>query len=189
MKLYKYLILMGLLGIAATEANAGSIPIDPTVILRNGGGSEPVGPAFGGAFAKDTANNIDINNITYQNISTETFTSLDLLFQTVIGGSLIFNCDTNNNFDQNDPFFTTCTNPTANEIKFSGLDFYHQGILAGADFNLYIPDLPDPSSVTFVATAGTASSVTPEPASALLFVIAMGAIALFLKRRSNLIAA
>ncbi|MDQ1409746.1 MAG: hypothetical protein QOJ41_1481, partial [Acidobacteriaceae bacterium] len=48
------------------------------------------------------------------------------------------------------------------------------------------PDTTD--TATYSAVADTIGS-TPEPASVLLFVIAMGAIALFLKRRSNLIAA
>jgi hypothetical protein len=182
MKLYKYLMLVGLLAIAATGANAGPIGTDPTVILRGGGGSFPVGPTFGGTFAKDTANNINIDNITYNNISGQTFTDLVLLFTVSVPASLTYSCDTANVFDQNDPFFTTCTALAPNKIEFSGMDMYHSGILAGDDFNLYIPDLPDPSSATFVATADVASGTTPEPASLLLFVIAIGAIAIFFKR-------
>lgn len=205
MKLYKYFLLMSLLGIVATAANAGSTKIDPTIILRNGGGSQPIeGVAFGGfypasesdAFACfNSDNNLEPDSNCFQNANEFTFTGLHLTFDNL---SLAYSCD-----NSQDPFFTNCS-VSDFEVTFSGVtnNFFSDfsaffapsnncdggcnGIFGGTHFVLDIVGLPDGVTTGYTGVADTAVTNTPEPASSLLFVIAMGAIALFLKRRNGL---
>jgi hypothetical protein len=186
MKIYRSLILMVLLAIAGASAYATPTSIDPTPILRNGGGSEPVVFTFTGAFSDPTA---ATTGITYQNVSGQTFTGITLEFTTLSttppDGTLSYLCD-----NTVDPFFTTCEeDPTDNnKTTFFGIDDSHPGIPNLADFNISLGNFPDGASVTFDGTANGSISATPEPASALLFVSGLGMIASFLKRRSNILA-
>jgi len=204
MKLYKYLMLVGLLGIATTGANAGPIGTDPGVILRGDGLSMPItGLTFAGAFPTPTGAPFQCTsdgpqNNCFQNANTFTFIAIHLFFD---NAALTYTCD-----NSQDPFFTSCQ-ATGNEVTFSGLGFANpsfgglgfadssnacggeigcQGIQGNNHFEIGINTN---DITTYSAIADKASSKTPEPASALLFVIAIGAIALFLKRRSNLISA
>jgi hypothetical protein len=206
MKLYKYLLLMGLLGILATGANAGSTLIDPTIILRGGGGSQPIeGVGFGGSYPASSTDAfacfnsdggaLEPDSNCFQNANEFTFTGLHLFFD---NSALAFSCD-----NSQDPFFTNCS-VSDNEVTFSGVtnNFFSDfsaffapsnncdgncdGIFGGNHFVLDIVGLPDGVTTGYTGVADTAVTSTPEPASSLLFVIAMGAIALFLKRRSGL---
>lgn len=182
MKLYKYLTLMILLGMASA-ANATSI--DPGVILRGDGKSLQVGPAFGGEFQTPAGAPFECTsdgpqNNCFQNASSLTFVALHLFFDNPL---LSYSCGDNSQ----DPFFARC-DASDNEITFSGLGVVDstngcgeggcQGIQNLDHFEIGI-DTTD--NTTYSAMADTIGS-TPEPASALLFVIAMGAIALFFKR-------
>ena len=195
MKLYKNLTLMVLFGMTlvmlgmASAAYATSI--DPGVILRGDGASQQVGPAFAGEFPTPTDAAFACptdgpQNNCFQNASSLTFIALHLFFD---NASLIYSCGDNSL----DPFFLNCS-VSGNEVTFSGTGFVEnisadgpsngcgeggcQGILNTDHFLLGI----DTADVTgYTAVADTIGS-TPEPASVLLFVIAMGAIALFLKR-------
>jgi hypothetical protein len=198
MKLYKYLTLIVLLGMASA---AYATPIDPTIILRGGGLSIPIeGTVFGGVFPNPDSSNCgeDPNCIAYHNANDFTFTGIHLTFSDSF--DLAYSCD-----NSQDPFFTNCS-VSDNVVTFSGLtnNFFSafsvldssntcdgscQGIGGGTPFILAISGLPTGATTSFTGLADTAVTNTPEPASALLFVIAMGAIALFLKRRSKLIAA
>jgi hypothetical protein len=193
MKLYKYLTLIVLLGMASA---AYATPIDPTIILRGDGGSQPVGPAFAGGFqttAADpfrcTSEGDGSNTNCFQNDSAFTFSAIHLFFHNPL---LSYSCD-----NSQDPFFLSC-NVSDNEVTFSGIGFDQTGLCGGGDqgpcqgitffdhflVGLLNPDgTPDTTDVTtYAATADPLVGSTPEPASVLLFVIAMGAIALFLKR-------
>ena len=186
MKLYRYLMLMGLLGIAATGANAGPIPIDPGIILRGGGGSIPItGLTFAGTFPQPAGNPsgcTDPNCIDYNNANDFTFSAIHLFFTSSV--PLTYTCD-----NSVDPFYTGCS-VSGNEVTFACAEgSFCGGIGSGAHFSLAITDLPSGDTASFRGFANTGFSPLPEPASALLFVIAMGAIALVLKRRSNLISA
>jgi hypothetical protein len=178
MRSYTWLCLIILLGLGSATAQASPTGIDPTVILRGGGGSEPVIFAFSGAFS-----NPGTDNTTYQNITSQPFTGITLNFNVTAGGPLTFSCGD----PTLDPFFTSCMiDPTNNNrIIFFGMDGGHPGIGPLIDFNVFIPDLPNPSALTFTGTANGATALTPEPTSALLFLSGVGAIAGFLKRRSN----
>jgi hypothetical protein len=199
MKLYKYLTLMILLGMASA---AYATPIDPTVILRGGTNSIAIhGLVFDGFFpqpSNDPSNCLSPDCIAYQNANDFTFTGLHLSF--VDNFNLSYSCD-----NSQDPFFTNC-NVSDKEVTFSGLtnNFFSafsalesndcpgscQGIGGAVHFQIAISQpLPAGEKTSFTGVADTASSNTPEPASSLLFVIAMGAIALFLKRRSSFVAA
>jgi len=188
MKLYKYLMLMGLLGIAATGANAGPIPIDPGIILRGDGKSMAItGLTFAGAFPTPTGAPFECTsdgpqNNCFENANEFTFTAIHLFFTSSV--PLTYSCD-----NSVDPFFTGCSVST-NEVTFGCAEgSVCQGILGGVHFSLGITGLPNGDTASFTGFASTGFSPLPEPASSLLFVIAMGAIALFLKRRSNLISA
>jgi hypothetical protein len=201
MKLYKYLTLMILLGMASA---AYATPIDPTVILRGGTNSIPIhGLLFAGFFPQpptDPSHCLSPDCIAYQNANDFTFTGIHLSF--VDNFHLSYGCD-----NSQDPFFTNCS-VSDNEVTFSGLtnNFFSafsalessnncgdggcQGIGGMVHFQIAISQpLPPGVTTSFTGVADTASSNTPEPASSLLFVIAMGAIALFLKRRSSFVAA
>jgi hypothetical protein len=185
MKIYRSLILMVLVAIAGASAYATPTNIDPTPILRGGGGSEPVAFTFTGAFADPAAANA---GITYLNVSGQTFTGITLEFKTITnppGGTLSYLCD-----NTVDPFFQHCEeDPTDNnKTIFFGIGPGFPGIPNGADFNIALFDFPSGASVTFDGTANGAVSATPEPASALLFLSGLGMIASFLKRRSNILA-
>jgi hypothetical protein len=200
MKLYKYLTLMFLLGMVAAAANATTI--DPGVILHGDGASMPVGLAFAGGFQTTAADPFRCtsagdgsNTNCLQNDSAFTFSALHLFFN---NASLSYSCGENNN---QDPFFLNCS-ASDNEITFSGLgvaQYYYdggsgnscgEGGCQGINFfdhflvGLVNPDgTPDIKDMTtYEAVADPLVGSTPEPASALLFVIAMGALALFLKR-------
>jgi hypothetical protein len=189
MKLYKYLMLMGLLGIAAAGANAGPIGTDPGVILRGDGLSEKVGQTFNGGFQTTAFDKFRCssagdgsNTNCFENI-TATYIALHLFFAP---NTLSFGCGDNGP----DPFFNSCS-ASNNEVTFSCGDYEGDcgGIPNSKHFLLGLvtmdggttPDLTD-TNITYKAVADLAVGSTPEPASALLFVIAMGAIALFLKR-------
>jgi hypothetical protein len=201
MKLHKYLVLMILLGMAAA---ANATTIDPGVVLHGDGASMPVGLAFDGAFPtpagapfacpqEGPANNC------FQNDSAFTFSALHLYFNNT---ALTYSCGDNSL----DPFFLYCNvngevpfngSPTI-EVTFSGLghpvteDYlaaYGQTNGCGADgcqgitfFDHFLVGIDTTDMTTYEAVADPLVGSTPEPASALLFVIAMGAIALFFKR-------
>jgi hypothetical protein len=188
MKLYKYLPLLVLLGMASAT-NATSV--DPGVILRGDGNSLPVGPAFPGGFQTTTADAFQCtsegdrtNTNCFQNVSTFTFIALHLTFH---NPSLSYGCGDNGP----DPFFTNCS-ASDNEITFScgegGCPGIPSGVIDNEVGHFLIglvnldgsPDITD--TTTYSAVADLPVGSTPEPASVLLFVIAMGAIALFLKR-------
>lgn len=192
MRLYKYLPLMFLLGITMVMFGVASstyaTPTDPGVGLRNDGASTPiVGTSFGGTFT-DTCSNTsgDTNCLNFFNNNPDssafTFVALHLFFN---DPSLSYTCD-----NSLDPFFLSCTpDPSLHEITFSGLGFDAtglcggevacQGIPSGGHFSLALESSDKPA---FTGMADFAGGTTPEPASALLFVIGIGAIALFLKR-------
>jgi hypothetical protein len=191
MKLYKNLTLMVLFGMTlvmlgmASAAYATSI--DPTVILRGDGASMRItGLAFAGAFPTPTGAPFECTggvpqNNCFQNANTFTFIAIHLLFNNT---ALTYTCD-----NSQDPFFTSCQ-ATGNEVTFGGLgsvdstnacDGDCRGIPGGVNGHFEI-GINTNDMITYTGMAEKASSNTPEPASALLFVIAMGAIALFLKR-------
>jgi hypothetical protein len=191
MKLYKYLVLTFLLGMASsTYATA----IDPGVGLRGDGASTPiVGTGFGGTFTNTCSNDTpgDTNCLNFFNNNPEssafTFVALHLFFNPIPNLDLSYTCD-----NSLDPFFLSCTpDPSLHEITFSGLGFDAtglcggeeedgcQGIPSGGHFSIALESADTP---TFTGVADLRVATTPEPASVLLFVVAMGAIALFLKR-------
>jgi hypothetical protein len=208
MKLYKNLTLMVLFGMTlvmlgmASAAYATSI--DPGVILRGDGASMPVGLVFAGAFQTPAGAPFACpadgpQNNCFQNDSAFTFSALHLYFNNT---SLTYSCGDNSL----DPFFLNCLvngavnfngSPTI-EVTFSGLGFRETGDSAlayvppsgcGADgcqgitfFDHFLLGIDTTDMTTYEAVADPLVGSTPEPASALLFVIAMGAIALFLKR-------
>jgi hypothetical protein len=209
MKLYKNLTLMVLFGMTlalfgmASTANATAI--DPGIILRGDGKSLAVGSTFGGVFqtpagAQFACPTDGPSDNCFENASGLTFIALHLYFAP--NPLLLISCGDNSS----DPFFQNCSttdhvifhgSPTT-EITFSGLgstdacDGACQGIKNTDHFLVGLvkdgnPDTTD--NTTYSAVADTPIGSTPEPASALLFVIAMGAIVLFWKRRSNLISA
>jgi len=189
---------MFLLGMVSTAANATAT--DPGVILRGDGASEAVGPIFAGAFqtpagALFTCPTEGPSDNCFQNESGFTFSALHLYFAP--NPSLSLSCGNNSP----DPFFQNCVvaddvtfnGISTTEITFSGLgssDFCDgdcQGIKNTDHFLVGLvtadgttPDTTD--SVSYSAVADPPISATPEPASALLFVTGIGAIALFLKR-------
>lgn len=200
MKSFKYLILLTVAVMFSAVAQA--TPDDPTIILRNGGGSEPIaGTAFGGFFPTPTGSPFacpddGVDNNCYENINPFTFTGIELTFTNL---NLIYGCEN----DDSHPLFTGCS-VANNVVTFSGLntDYYSsyfenddsgcpvdQGITSDCHFEISIVGLPQGVTTGYTGLADTATSETPEPAPALLFVIAMGAIALLLKRRNSFVAA
>jgi hypothetical protein len=200
MKLYKNLTLMVLFGMIlfGMASAAYATPIDPGVILHGDGKSAPiVGLIFDGAFPTPTGSlfncptdGSDFN--CFQNANTFKFIAIHLFF-TSPETSLVFSCGNNSG----DPFFTSCSS-SGNEVTFSGLgegwDYWDenngcdgscQGIPGGgvlSHFEIGIVGLPTGDTASFRGVADAPAGTTPEPASVLLFVIAIGAIALFLKR-------
>jgi len=195
MKLYKYLTLMFLLGMVAAAANATTI--DPGVILHGDGASMPVGLAFAGAFqtpagAPFACPTDGPQNNCFQNDSAFTYSALHFYFNNT---SLSYSCGDNGS----DPFFLYCNvngevpfngSPTI-EVTFYGLGFPEEDPPngCGADgcqgitfFDHFLVGIDTTDMTTYEAVADPLVGSTPEPASALLFVIAMGAIALFFKR-------
>jgi hypothetical protein len=179
MKIYRSLILMVLLAIAGASAYATPTSIDPTPILRGGGGSQPIGFTFFGTFATPTAADAGLD---YENTSLQTFTGIALEFTTLTPGVTLSypNCIVQ-------AFFEHCEVDPAdnNRTIFYGIGPDFPGITNGTHFVIALGNFPDGVSVEFTGTANGAFSATPEPASALLFLSGLGAIASFLKRRSN----
>jgi hypothetical protein len=196
MKLYRYLTLMFLLGMVVAAANATAT--DPGVILRSDGSSQPVGPTFAGAFqamATDpfvcTSAGLGPGDNCFQNVSTFTFVALTLTFHDPLHPLLTFGCGANSP----DPFFSSCS-ASGNVVTFSGVECVEDsgcggipsGVIGGGDvghFRVGLVNLDGTSdtadtNITYQAVADIGT--TPEPASALLFVIGIGVIALFLKR-------
>jgi hypothetical protein len=200
MRLYKYLTLMFLLGMVSAAANATAI--DPGVILHGDGASQLVGPIFGGGFQTTAvdpfqcATEVDgsptgdeSNTNCFQN-NTVTFVALHLFFASP-NPLLSFGCGDNSH----DPFFGHC-GVSDNEITFSGLGFVDStngcgeegcpGIQNLDHFLIGLVNMDGSADITDTATYSAVAELpigsTPEPASVLLFVIAIGAIALFLKR-------
>jgi hypothetical protein len=204
------LLLFGM----ASSTYATSTPVDPTIILRGCGVScsMPIeGVGFGGFFPTtpppDTppppfacfnsdGGALEPNSNCFQNANEFTFTGIHLTFDNL---ALAYSCD-----NSQDTLFTNCS-VSDNEVTFSGINnnFFRafgdfesstsdgcfggfQGINGGCHFALDIVGLPDGVKLGYEGLADTAVTNTPEPASSLLFVIAMGAIAVFLKRRNGL---
>jgi hypothetical protein len=181
--------------VAAVE---NATTIDPGVILRGDGTSLPVGPAFGGGFqatATDpfvcTSAGLGPGDNCFQNVSTFTFVALTLTFNDPLHPLLTFGCGANSQ----DPFFSSCS-ASGNVVTFSGVECVEDsgcggipsGVIDGGDvghFRVGLVNMDGTSdtmdtNITYKAVADIGS--TPEPASVLLFVIAIGVIALFLKR-------
>jgi hypothetical protein len=192
MKLYRVFLCFVFLGLLAGATYSQT---DPGVGLRGTGASSGItGTTFTGTFpgtCTDTNNCGATNFVDYSNanMSGATFVGIQLTFTSEV--NLSYTCD-----NSQDPFFTSCSNdPLNHEVTFSGLSSPVnlslaaaaasndcgtggcQGILFGDHFSLFLEsnDTPDFTGMAEVV-------VTPEPASALLFVIGIGAIALFLKR-------
>jgi hypothetical protein len=196
MKLYRVFLCFVFLGLLAGAAYSQT---DPTVGLRGDGASTQInGTSFGGTFnntCADTTPNPDTpatNCLDYynnnQNSPDNAFVAIDLY----LAPTLTYTCD-----NKLDPYFANCNvynNVTfdgqlTTEVTFSGVGIDAtglcggsgqdacQGILYNDHFSLFLDtgDMP-----TFIGVAEVVT--TPEPASALLFVIGIGAIALFLKR-------
>jgi hypothetical protein len=208
MKLYRVFICFVFLGLLAGAAYSQT---DPGVILRGDGASEQVGPTFGGGFQTTNADpfqcaTIAADGVTptgdgsntncFESISPVTVIALHLYFAPNPNPLLSLGCGNNSP----DPYFQNCVATdgvmfngiSTTEITFSGLGSTDAcgggcpGIqntnhfligLVNADGNS--ADLTDNYTYSGVADLAV---VTPEPASALLFVIGIGAIALFLKR-------
>jgi hypothetical protein len=143
----------------------------------------------------------DLSNTNCFQNNTTTYIALNLVFTNPPSNpSLTYSCD-----NSLDPFFLYCSG-SGNVVTFFGLgsgvstdslagyvqtndcpDGDCQGIQNLNHFLLALEnmdgsaDLTD-TGITYTAVADLAVGSTPEPASVLLFVIAMGAIALFLKR-------
>ena len=185
MKLCKNLTLMVFFGMTLVMLGMASAvdatSIDPGIILRGGGASEQVGPAFGGAFqtpdgapfACPAADGPSDN--CFQNASALTFIALHLFFAP--NPSLTISCGNN----LVDPFFQNCTvadgvlfnDVLTTEITFSGLGPSEacgvggcQGIQNGDHFLLglvnFMDGTPDTTdNTTYSAVADTTGS-TPE---------------------------
>ena|ERR1700722_3765200 len=195
MKLYRVFICFVFLGLLAGAAYSQTD--DPGIILRGDGASELVTtPTFGGAFQTMTGEPFlcasagdGSNTNCFQNGTGTTFIALHL-FLTPTNPSLPISCG-NNSLD---PFFQNCfvtpLGGSITEITFSGLGSSDgcggvacKGIQNSDHFLLGMVDINGNPDLTDTATySALADLATPEPASALLFVIGMGAIALFLKR-------
>jgi hypothetical protein len=207
MKFYRVFLCFVFLGLLAGAAYSQTT--DPGVILRGDGASEGVGLTFSGSFQTTGSDAFQCattgvdgsptgdgsNTNCFYNNSGFTFTALHLFFAPT---TAVLSCGSNSP----DPFFQNCfvtDNVTVNgisttEITFSGLgsndgcgvEVPCAGIPDGQHFLLGLVDIngnPDTTdSASYSAVADTPTTVTPEPASALLFVIGIGAIALFLKR-------
>jgi hypothetical protein len=181
------------------RGDGASVPVGPAF----SGGFQTTAPEFApfqcATTAVDGSPTGDGSNTNcFQNVSTFTFVALTLTFDNTL---LSYACD-----NSQDPFFTSCRNdPTNHAVTFYGLGSLDYAAYVGGSGNacdgacLGIPsgDLghflialetadftgPDTTDMTgYTAVADLPVGSTPEPASALLFVIAMGAIALFLKR-------
>jgi hypothetical protein len=143
----------------------------------------------------------DLSNTNCFQNNTATYIALNLVFTNPPSNpSLTYSCD-----NSLDPFFLYCSG-SGNEVTFYGLsgevstDFLAayvqpndcgdggcQGIQNLNHFLLALENLDgsadvNDTGITYTAVADLAVGSTPEPASVLLFVIAMGAIALFFKR-------
>jgi hypothetical protein len=172
--LTRFLVLGVVIGFMSLTMHAQT-PVDPTPILRGGGGSQAIiGQTFTGALLPG-----DTTGLNYENMTGETFIAINLVF---FGDpSLVYSCYTGVDPLLVDPFFNNCQ-VNGNHVLFSGLDPNHPGIgPANPHFNIFLQDLTLP--VSFDGTAFVSS--TPEPEAALLFLTGLGAIAGFLKRRSN----
>ena len=182
MRLYKYLTLMFLLGMVSAAANATAT--DPGVGLRGDGASTPIlGVGFSDTFTNTCAdsnpnpetpgitNCLDYFNANSNNPPNNTFVALHLFF--VDNPLLTYSCA-----DSLDPFFTSCI-VSGDEVTFSGGGGIPSGGVAQSHFSIFLTTGDTPA---FTGVADLAVVTTPEPASALLFVIGIGAIALFLKR-------
>jgi hypothetical protein len=205
MKLYRVFLCFVFLGLLAGAAYSQT---DPTVGLRGDGASTPIGPndtnfagTFPGTSCADNNTNTETsvtNCLDYFNnypISpNNTFVGIQMTLTPI--SNAFYTCD-----NALDPFFTSCS-VSGDTVTFSGLSSttVHllsaaaaqpnacgtggcQGIPSGdvgglSDFSLFLTTTDTPS---FTGVADLAV-VTPEPASAVLFVIGIGAIALFLKR-------
>jgi hypothetical protein len=206
MRLYRVFLCFVFLGLLAGAAYSQT---DPGVGLRGDGLSTPIGPIdpnFAGTFPGTTCADTNPNTETtvtncldyfnnYQSSPNNTFIALNLVFTNPLSNpSLTYSCD-----NSLDPFFLYCS-ASGNVVKFYGVssevyaasvdgssnlcpDGDCQGIpsgdVASSHFSLFLTTGDRPS---FMGVADLAVVTTPEPASALLFVIGIGAIALFLKR-------
>jgi hypothetical protein len=193
MKLYRVFLCFVFLGLLAGAAYSQT---DPGVGLRGDGASTPiVGTTFLGTFpGMDTTtpcptdpsgntNCLDYYN-NNPNSPNNTFIALHVTFLPTTP-SLTYTCD-----NSLDPFFASCS-VSGDEVTFSGVAIDATGGCGGADqpscvgilvgdhFSLFLESTDTPG---FTGMADLAVVTTPEPASALLFVIGIGAIALFLKR-------
>jgi len=174
-------LLVMTLVLFGTASSTYATPIDPAIIMRGGGGSFPiVGTVFENSFPQPPSNPSGCTDtatpdcIDYQNGNPFTFTAIHLSFVDAFG--LTYTCDNSADF-----FFTSCS-VAGNVVTFNGMGDYYGGIGSQEHFELAISGLPSGDTTSFTGTADTAASTTPEPASALLFVVAIGAIALFFKR-------
>jgi hypothetical protein len=198
-----------MLGMAAA---ANATAIDPGVGIRSDGASTAIGPispdfsgTFPGTMCADPNTNTETPGITncldyfnnYPISPNNTFVGIQMTLTPI--PNAFYTCD-----NALDPFFTSCS-VSGDTVKFFGLSSPEvdllsavpssevqpndcgtdgcQGIPSGdvtlSHFSLFLTTADTPS---FTGVADLAVSSTPEPASVLLFVIAMGAIALFLKR-------
>jgi hypothetical protein len=202
MRLYRVFLCFVFLGLLAGAAYSQT---DPGVGLRSDGASTATTGVFAGMFSNTCANpnpNPATPGITncldyYNNnlsSSNNTFIKLSLVFAP--NPLLTYSC--NNSLD---PFFLHCS-ASGNVVTFYGVsgedstDFLAahvqpndcgeggcHGIPSGdvglSHFSLFLTTGAMPA---FTGVADLAVVTTPEPGSALLFVIGIGAIALFLKR-------
>jgi hypothetical protein len=196
MKLYRVFLCFVFLGLLAGAAYSQT---DPGIILRSDGSSELVTtPTFGGTFQTMegdpflcTSAGDGSNTNCFKNGTGTTFIALHLFFAPTTAP---LSCGSNSP----DPFFQNCVvadgvmfnGISTTEITFSGLGSTDgcggvacKGIQNTDDFLLGLVDINgNPDLTDNVTYSAVADIITPEPASALLFVIGMGAIALFLKR-------
>lgn len=188
MKLYRFFICFVFLGLLAGAAYSQT---DPGVGLRGGTTSTDITTTvFSGMFpgaptCTDPTSCADANFVDYINAipNNATIVGISLTFTTDL--NLSYTCD-----NSLDPYFTSCSY-SGDTVTFSGTGTDATGlcggsesgqpacpgILSGNDFRFTL-DTGDAPSFTGMAEVVT----TPEPASAVLFVIGIGAIALFLKR-------
>jgi hypothetical protein len=188
-RLFFFLVLL-----ASSAVATFAQTIDPGVILRGDGSSEPVGLVFAGEFQTPTGAQFacptdGTQDNCFSNASGFTFIALHLFFDPTTAP---LSCGSNSL----DPFFQNCVTDNViidgspkTEITFSGLGSTEgcggpcPGILDGQHFLLGLVDINgNPDTTDNAVYSAVADIPTPEPASALLFVIGIGAIALFLKR-------
>jgi hypothetical protein len=197
-KLSRVLILLVLVGIAASAAMADGI--DPTVTIR---GTDPAPTLITsptqtiGIFAQGTTQNNGVVDIGIQNVSGVVLTSISL---TLIGlnANLDFSPGSQD-VEGNFPFLsaTSFVNPNGSTtLNFFGIDEFHTGLLSGtcnADSDMDADDCTGPIYEIEIAgipvgdiVAGSATVSAPEPGTLMLLSAGLMGLAAWRKRSAAL---